>query len=186
VATLVVGQVLRRQPDRESFSCRTTCRTPCGLATDRQRVENLLGRAPVASKRRFDATVGIVKLFARQLADEADRFLIASNGGEPAWLNTVRQLVHSANAEGVTMRQAAQRAAMSPARFCKLFKKAAGMTFTEYVARVRVEKAKTLLRDPFARVAHVAFASGFGSIPQFNSVFRKLAGMSPSQFRATL
>jgi AraC-like DNA-binding protein len=66
-----------------------------------------------------------------------------------------------------------------------MFKKAAGMTFTEYVSRVRIEKAKNLLLNPHARVSEVAFASGFQSIPHFNRVFRKYAGMAPRAYRAS-
>jgi AraC-like DNA-binding protein len=70
--------------------------------------------------------------------------------------------------------------------FCKLFKKATGMTLTEYVARVRVEKAKTMLVDPTLRISEVVYAAGFGSIPQFNSVFKRLVGMPPTEYRETL
>ena len=51
---------------------------------------------------------------------------------------------------------------------------------------VRVEKAKTLLVDPSARISEVVFAAGFGSIPRFNSVFKSCVGMSPTEYRATL
>jgi transcriptional regulator GlxA family with amidase domain len=64
-----------------------------------------------------------------------------------------------------------------------MFKKATGVSFIEYVGRVRVEKAKRLLADPTARVSEVAFAAGFGSIPRFNRVFKKLAGASPTEYR---
>jgi AraC-like DNA-binding protein len=70
--------------------------------------------------------------------------------------------------------------------FCKWFKKATGMTLTEYVIRVRLEKAKTLLADPTVRISEVVFAAGFGSIPRFNSVFKRRVGMSPTEYRATL
>ncbi|MBU6402667.1 MAG: helix-turn-helix transcriptional regulator, partial [Verrucomicrobia bacterium] len=70
--------------------------------------------------------------------------------------------------------------------FCKLFKKATGMTLTEYVARVRIEKAKTLLVDPSLRISEVVFAAGFGSIPRFNSVFKRYVGMPPTEYRAAL
>ena len=70
--------------------------------------------------------------------------------------------------------------------FCKLFKKATGMTLTEYVARVRVEKAKTLLGNPSLRVSEVGYAAGFGSIPHFNSVFKRHVGMPPTEYRAAL
>jgi AraC-like DNA-binding protein len=46
-----------------------------------------------------------------------------------------------------------------------------------------VEKAKVLLADPAARVSEVAFAAGFCSIPRFNRVFKKLAGVSPTEYR---
>ena len=70
--------------------------------------------------------------------------------------------------------------------FCKLFKRATGLTFTEYLARVRIEKAKTLLLDSNRRVSEIAYEVGFQSLTHFNRVFRKIVGRSPSEFRAHL
>jgi len=85
--------------------------------------------------------------------------------------------------EPVTLAQVAQAAHLSPYHFCRLFRGTTGMTFTDYLARARVEKAKSLLLESSARVGEVAFATGFGSLSQFNSVFRKWAGASPTDFR---
>jgi two-component system response regulator YesN len=49
-----------------------------------------------------------------------------------------------------------------------------------------VEKAKRLLTNPSLRVSEVVYASGFGSIPRFNSVFKRYVGMPPTEYRATL
>jgi len=57
------------------------------------------------------------------------------------------------------------------------------LTFTDYLARVRIEKAKTLLLDPNRRVSEVAYEVGFQSLTHFNRVFRKLAGESPTSYR---
>jgi AraC-like DNA-binding protein len=46
-----------------------------------------------------------------------------------------------------------------------------------------VEKAKTLLADASMRVSEVAFAVSFGSLSQFNNVFRRCLGVSPTQYR---
>ena len=70
--------------------------------------------------------------------------------------------------------------------FCKIFKKVTGMTFTEYLGRVRVEKAKNLLLNPHLRISEIAYAVGFQSLTHFNRVFRELTGQSPTDFRKKL
>jgi len=70
--------------------------------------------------------------------------------------------------------------------FCKIFKKATGMTFTDYLGRVRVEKAKNLLLNPHLRIGEIAYAVGFQSLTHFNRVFQELTGESPTTFRKKL
>jgi AraC-like DNA-binding protein len=64
-----------------------------------------------------------------------------------------------------------------------MFKKATGLTFTDYLGRVRVEKAKTLLSNPHLRVSEIAYTVGFQSLTHFNRVFHNLTGESPTHFR---
>jgi AraC-like DNA-binding protein len=64
--------------------------------------------------------------------------------------------------------------------FCKMFKKATGLNFTEYLSRVRIEKAETLLLNPNLRVSEIAYDVGFQSLTHFNRVFRKVVGLSPT------
>ncbi len=70
--------------------------------------------------------------------------------------------------------------------FCKMFKKATGITFTDYLSRVRIEKAKNLLLNPNMRISEIAYAVGFQSLTHFNRMFHKLAGRSPTEYRETL
>ena len=58
------------------------------------------------------------------------------------------------------------------------------MTFTDYLSRVRVEKAKNLLQNPHLRVSEIAFETGFDSISQFNRSFKRITGLAPTQFRS--
>jgi len=69
--------------------------------------------------------------------------------------------------------------------FCKMFK-ATGINFTDYLSRVRIEKAKNLLLNPNTRVSEVAYAVGFQSLTHFNRMFHKLAGRSPTEYREAL
>jgi AraC-like DNA-binding protein len=64
-----------------------------------------------------------------------------------------------------------------------VFKRATGLTFTDYVARSRVESVKRMLLNPHTRVSEAAYAAGFQSLSQFNRVFRRVAGESPTAYR---
>src|SRR5262245_37465602 len=64
-----------------------------------------------------------------------------------------------------------------------VFRKTTGMTLNEYVNLLRLSYAQAKLMKEDANVIHVAMESGFGSLTAFNKSFRKLAGMSPSDFR---
>ena len=72
---------------------------------------------------------------------------------------------------------------MSAFYFCKTFKKSTGLTFTDYLARVRIEKVKNLLLNPHKRISEAAYEAGFQSLSQFNRVFRKIAGEAPTAYR---
>jgi AraC-like DNA-binding protein len=43
-----------------------------------------------------------------------------------------------------------------------------------------------LLVDPSLRVSEIVYAAGFGSIPRFNSVFKRYVGVPPTEYRAGL
>jgi AraC-like DNA-binding protein len=86
-------------------------------------------------------------------------------------------------AEEIALKDVAGAVNMSAFYFCKTFKKATGMTFTDYLARVRVEKVKNLLLNPHKRVSEAAYEAGFQSLSQFNRVFLRIAGESPSVYR---
>ena len=101
-------------------------------------------------------------------------------------MSIAKEFIESNSHENLTLDQVLQHVHVSRFHFCKIFKKTTGITFTEYVARIRVAKAKSLLLDPTLRVSEIVFTSGFGSIPQFNSVFKRLVGLSPTEYRAQL
>jgi len=101
-------------------------------------------------------------------------------------ISRARTFITDHQSEDLSLGQVAAAVNMSAFYFCKTFKKATGMTFTDYLARVRVEKVKNLLLNPHKRVSEAAYEAGFQSLSQFNRVFRKIAGESPSRYRERL
>lgn len=77
----------------------------------------------------------------------------------------------------------AAAAGLHPKYAMSIFKKSTGMTLNEYVNLLRLSYAQALLMRDDANVLTVAMESGFGSLSAFNKSFRKIAGMSPSDFR---
>ena len=91
-----------------------------------------------------------------------------------------------AQAEPLSLTQVARAVNMSSFYFCKVFRAGTGVRFTDYLARARVERTKQLLLKPHVRVSEAAFEAGFQSLSQFNRVFRRVAGESPSTHREHL
>lgn len=86
--------------------------------------------------------------------------------------------------QGVSLRSVARRCNVTASYFSGLFRRSMDSTFTDYVARFRVEKAKELLISGEHRISEIADACGFGSHSQFNRMFHRLVGQSPREFRA--
>ncbi|MFA6564142.1 MAG: PocR ligand-binding domain-containing protein [Verrucomicrobiia bacterium] len=186
IATLLSAQVFQRQPTKQDFANLTTKLIAWGLDTDLHQLEEAYFHTRVVTEEQFRAMIRLLTLFAHHLAEFGSRCIMAARHNEPVPVARAKEYVKDHSTDHVTMRGAAEYVHLSAFYFCKMFKKATGMTFTEYVSRVRIEKAKNLLANPHARVSEVAFASGFQSIPHFNRVFRRYAGMAPRQYRLAL
>jgi YesN/AraC family two-component response regulator len=101
-------------------------------------------------------------------------------------ITKARRYIEEHHSEELSLSQVAQAVHTSVFYFCKLFRKVTGVTFTEFVSRTRVEKAKNLLLNPNLRVSEIAFEVGFQSLTHFNRVFKKIVGESPTEYRSHL
>lgn len=90
------------------------------------------------------------------------------------------------NNETLCLKDTAEIVGMSPTYFSKSFKDELGMNYTEYLAKLRMEKSVELLEDPYHKVYEVAYAVGYSNYAHFAKVFKKTYGLSPSEFRSKL
>jgi AraC-like DNA-binding protein len=180
------GQVSRREPTERDFSMILKLLAPGQGREWEARLRKAYFATPVVTTDRFEAIIQLLNVFARYLADHASRLVIEPSAEEPAAVAGARQFVESHVDEPITLAQVAAHVRVSRFHFCKLFKRATGMTLTEYVTRVRLEKAKVMLVNPAVRISDIVFAVGFGSISRFNSVFKHHMGMPPTDYRASL
>jgi AraC-like DNA-binding protein len=85
--------------------------------------------------------------------------------------------------EDIDSTDIALAADIHPKYAMSVFKRSTGMTLTEYLNLLRLSYAQARLMREDANVLQVAMDSGFGSISAFNKCFRKISGMSPTDFR---
>lgn len=86
----------------------------------------------------------------------------------------------------ITIDQLSQRVSCSRHHLSQVLNESHRQSFYDFINQLRVSEAKTLLSKPElrpAKIASLAFDSGFNSISTFNEVFKKLAGVTPSQYR---
>ena len=72
---------------------------------------------------------------------------------------------------------------LSPAYLSRIFKQETGVTFNEYLNRVRLNKAKELLRRRELRMTDISLAVGYEDQSYFTKVFKRVAGMLPREYR---
>jgi AraC family transcriptional regulator len=104
----------------------------------------------------------------------------------PARLRRVKEFVHAKMEDELSLRELAQSVGLSAAHFSEMFRKSTGETPHQFVLRLRVERAKEMLRSADSRVLDVAIACGFKTQQHFARVFRKLCGANPTEYRRHL
>jgi AraC-like DNA-binding protein len=105
------------------------------------------------------------------------------NRAEPVEIWKARNFIHEHSDEELSLTQVAKAVNISGNHLSEKFKQVTGVNFVQYIARTRFEKARSLLHDPNLRVSEIAFTVGFQSLSQFNRVFKKFCGKSPTEYR---
>lgn len=185
IAFLRTGHVLLHKPSRAEFSRTTRQLLKWGSQIDLKSLEEAYFQTRVFEESQYEAVVRLLTTFAEHLGRVGECMELEATAGEPVMIQEARSLIRERFAEHLTLPEAARAVNASTRYFCKVFKDATGMTFIEYLNRVRVEKAQHLLRNPNLRVSEVAFEVGFESLSQFNRTFKRLTGQTPTAFRST-
>jgi two-component system response regulator YesN len=90
---------------------------------------------------------------------------------------------HYADPE-LSLNEVAAQANLSASHFSVVFSQETGQTFKEYLTKIRINKAKELLRMTAIRSADIAYQVGYNDPHYFSSVFKKNTGLSPIEFRS--
>ena len=186
IGFLQAGQVFRKKPSEAQFARTARQAADWGVEEDRETLKKAYFSGKVLSLREHDSVVKLLTIFAQHLAMVSNQVLIRQQNAELPVITRAKEYISEHQAEKLKLGQVAKAVNMSAFYFCKTFKKVAGINFTDYLSRVRIERAKNLLLNPNLRISEIAFEVGFQSLTHFNRVFKKIAGQSPTDYRAQL
>ncbi len=183
IGFLQTGQVALRKPSIQQFEKIAKQVIEWGVRIDLTKLEDAYFHSRVLAPRQYTAMIKLLEIFAKHISIVANQIILQEGEAEPPIVRRARAYIVGHQADPIDLEDVAKAMHVSTFYFCKMFKKATGLTFTGYLGRVRIEKAKTQLLNPNRRVSEIAYDVGFRSLTHFNRVFRQVVGQSPTKFR---
>ena len=183
IGYLQTGQVALRKPNEVQFNRITQQLVDWGVSVDLTQLKDAYYHSRTIAPQQYTAMVKLLEIFAGHVSTLANEIVVQEDEAESPMIRRARAYILANQADPIDLDKVAQAMHVSTFYFCKMFKKATGLTFTDYLSRVRVEKAKTLLLNPHLRISEIAYDVGFQSLTHFNRMFRKIVGESPTAYR---
>ncbi|MGE7764945.1 bifunctional transcriptional activator/DNA repair enzyme AdaA [Peribacillus sp. NPDC096540] len=99
------------------------------------------------------------------------------------WIEQITEWIDQHYSEPLTLNTLADISHGSPYHLQRLFKRVKGLSPTEYIQQLRLEKAIRMLESSEQPVTEIGLAVGFSSTPYFITLFKKKTGNTPSGYR---
>lgn len=129
------------------------------------------------------AAIDKVRRKERELATPAAALPLAKGDKSKYVLQALRYIsLHYAD-EDISITAIAQHLQVSEGHLSHVFKKETGYTVINYLTQYRIHRAMELLRDCRRKVYEVAGEVGYRDVTYFGSTFKKLVGVSPSEYQ---
>jgi two-component system response regulator YesN len=121
-----------------------------------------------------------LKSLLLKLSDQIDHF---SDDFKDNIIYDGIKFIQSNYEKDITLTEAAEASNLSVHYFSRLFKKEMGITFKEYLTKLRMEDAKRKLKNRDANISRIAKEIGYRNPSYFSKVFKEYEGKSPSEYR---
>lgn len=190
-----VVQLYLPQATIERVAAEADNRSPAELLERTGHLDPITSRLLTTAAEALDGNTTLDAMFRQQLTDLLATRLLAAHAGMPVApqpvsgglpsriLRRALERLRSESDADVSLAALAADAGLSRFHFCRAFKESTGMPPHVWLRQYRLEQAKAMLRDPSMSVIAVAVALGYASQTAFAAAFKKLTGVSPSEFR---
>lgn len=186
IGFLTTGQVFCKKPNEAQFNRTLKLLADWGVQLNEKELRESYFSTRILSSRQHESVVKLLSIFAEHLSMVSNRIVLQEQNAEPPAITRAKQFIAEHQTEELSLDQVAKSVHTSKFYFCKMFRKTTGINFTDYLSRVRTERAKNLLLNPNLRVSEIAYEVGFQSLTHFNRVFKRILGQSPTDYRGQL
>jgi len=101
-------------------------------------------------------------------------------------IQQIKQYIAEHSHEDISLDALANKVGLSPIYISKMFKEKLGVNYIDFLTECRIEKAKKLLADSEKSLKEITFEIGYHEPNYFSKVFKKMCGISPTEYRRTL
>ncbi len=182
VAHLQCGQILDKRPDAAAWR-HARARLVYIVGRDATALNRAFRRSPVIPKHRQRDLIALLRLFAQHAALAHARRLLLEQEPHDRIVSKAMVFLRGRFQDDICIDDVAAAAGTSKRTLARVFREQTGLSVLGHLKRLRVAYAGERLRQTSAKISSVALDSGFGSIQQFNRVFRAVTGFSPKIWR---
>jgi two-component system response regulator YesN len=93
-----------------------------------------------------------------------------------------KQFIHENFTNEITLEEVSKSVSISPHYFSRLFKEETSENFIEYLTRVRIQKAKELMKTSNLSIKEICFKIGYADPNYFSHIFKKTEKLTPSEY----
>ena len=166
-------------------------RARCGLAFSLPTIMKTYGRLDSLTQQQhgFHAVLSFLELLYELSSDEHSRTLSSSAfarsemRSESRRVARVQEYIAQHYSEDIRLEVLADLVGMTPVAFSRFFHQRTGRTLSNYIIEHRIGSASRQLIDSDLTVAEICYDCGFNTLSNFNRLFRKYKGCSPTEFR---
>lgn len=134
-----------------------------------------------------EMAIRAAKFFAIEIDRKSQSPFIMFNGQkkhDDTPIKEAQQYIEANVAEKISVEELAKQFAIGTRHFIRRFKKATNNSPLEYIQRVKIEAAKKQLETGRKSVNEVMYEVGYNDTKAFRSIFRKVTGLSPADYRS--
>jgi len=180
----VFGGTTLREPSERGLHRVDHLLRKAGVPVAKEKLEKLLIESRFLPEELLGAYLRIISLAAQHIALSITARTAESTEEMPRAVAKACQLIQQrATREDLNLSDVSRQCGTSTGHLSRLFHQTTGLTFREYLGRVRADRARELLCASTKSITEVAYDAGFQSLSQFHRVFRKVHGCAPREIR---